>query len=143
MSKTKEQQLVIQNPHVSISKNENVEVIRILQEGGLIRIDFLCKAPLTNNNKGWASMDIHCYIKPVGTRLKFFVTKTCNIPFSPAKHHFKKSGDLLAFSMWFPKPPKEFDLIDIIEKEGGERNWFNFYGVSLKRIERSYTPNSN
>lgn len=137
MTITKEKELVILNPIVTYSESDLIEVMRISEEDDLTRIDFLYEAPRKYKNGGWVSMQKTCFIRPVGTKSKLTLVKACNIALAPNKHFFKKCGELLAYTLYFPKLPEGVKQIDIIEHEGEGGEWFNFYGVELKRVHRS------
>ena len=137
MTKTKEKELLVFNPIVTYSESDLIEVMRISEEDDLTRIDFLYEAPNYYKKGGWVSMEASCFIRPAGSTKKLPLVKACNIALAPSKHYFKKCGELLAYTLYFPKLPEGVEVIDIIEHEGTCGNWFNFYGVEMKRVHRS------
>ena len=136
MPNIKELQKVIYNPIVAKPMSKHVEALRIVtDEEGLTRIDFLYKAPSYYINGGWVQMNRHCFIRPCGSNTKLTLVKAVNIPLAPVKHYFRKCGEILCYTLYFPALPKGTNSIDIIEAEGPGGNWFNFYGVSLEKIK--------
>lgn len=94
------------------------------------RIDFYYRAPAYYTNGGWASMEPKSYIRAVGSENKLFLTGARGIPLTPAKHYFKRYGEILYYSLFFPALPKSVTSIDIIELEK-PGHYFNFYDVSV------------
>jgi hypothetical protein len=70
--------------------------------------------------------------------------KAVNIPIAPQKHFFKRCGELLQYTLYFPGLPQETQSIDIIERDVTNGTWFNFYGVSVNKIrtEALYVDNT-
>jgi hypothetical protein len=131
----KELQKVIYNPSVKKKLSNHIETLRIDTDAeGLTRIDFLYRAPHYYINGGWVQISRHTFIRPCGSDKKLTMVKAVNIPIAPTKHFFKKSNEILCYTLYFPALPKGTSSIDIIEAEGPGGNWFNFYGVSVEKI---------
>lgn len=99
------------------------------------RIDFIHFADAKYINGGWVRIEPQMFIRPVGTNDRLFLLHAVNVPLAPAKHHYRGINDSHAFTLYFPALPKSVAAIDIIEKEGGDDSFFNFFGVSLARIK--------
>lgn len=74
--------------------------------------------------------------KPKKIQAKYFLIKATNIPFGPAKHHFNSSIEWRYFSLYFPRLPEGTRSFDLIEKEFGDKNEFNFYNIRLDEEEK-------
>jgi len=96
------------------------------------RIDFLYQAPHCYANGGWIQMDRRCYIRPVGSDLRYPLRRLVNIPIAPNKHYFAFRGEYLTYTLFFDPLPLSTTKIDIIELEA-PGNYFNFYGVDYVR----------
>jgi len=85
---------------------------------------------------GWANIQPDCFIRPVGTKTMYPLVKAQGISIAPKEHVFKRKGERLSYTLFFPSLPKDIKKIDIIEKEDGSVNSFNFYGVSIEKIKK-------
>lgn len=98
------------------------------------RVDFVYISPKEYPNGGWVQIDGASYIRPIGSEKKYNLIRAINIPLTPSKHYFKKSGQILKYTLLFPALPKSTKQIDIIEKlEPG--TYFNFFRVNLTHGE--------
>ena len=128
---------IIYNPKLKYQDNDNPEVLRIVQEEELTRIDFIVRASPIRINGGWVSMEPETFIRPVNSGLKLTMVQAVNIPVAPAKHWFKNESQCLCYTLYFPALPDDVVAIDILEREAVRpHNYFNFYGVSLEKIAR-------
>jgi hypothetical protein len=130
----KEKTIITYNPSVLKKDSADVEILRIEFEDDFTRIDFLYRASSYYVNGGWIQISKQTYIRAVGSELKLSLIKAVNIPIAPHKHYFKSSCDMLAYTLYFPKVPKDCESIDIIEGDSGTNKWFNFYGVSMNKV---------
>jgi hypothetical protein len=127
----------VYNPNVDFQNGSTIDVLRITQEDELTRIDFAYRSSPKYINGGWVQIERESFIRPVNTGMRLTLVQAVNIPIAPTKHWFKKAGDCLYYTLYFPKLPDDAVAIDIIEREAARpHNFFNFYGVSLERIAR-------
>lgn len=96
------------------------------------RIDFHYRSPQHYVNGGWIQMDKGAYIQPVNSSTQYKLVKAIGIPISPIKHHFKKEGEQLQYTLIFPALPKGTKKINIIEKIA-PGTYFNFYNVDYSK----------
>ena len=106
------------------------------QEGELTVIHFITTANTIKYHAGWWVEVIgSIFIRPVGTKDKLELVYAHNIPIAPQKYYFKNRNEQLHFTLFFPALPKDTTHIDVIEVEGGsKKDYFNFYNISLSRI---------
>ena len=101
------------------------------QDGGWIHIKpetfIRCK-------KKVESMSESFYTKKA--EANYFLIKATNIPFGPKKHHFSSSIEWRYFSLYFPRLPEGTLSFDLIEKEFGDKDEFNFYNIRLDEEEK-------
>ena len=122
--------LIIKSPISEYTPNDQSGIECISIDENYTRIDFIYISPKKYPNGGWVKMDRNAYIQICGSNKKYHLLKAINIPLDPDKYYFKKTGQVLQFTLLFPAIPKTTTSIDIIERlEPG--NYFNFFRVSL------------
>lgn len=131
---TQTETIVFTNPISDFTPNEHMGIEQITLNEDNTRIDFVYISPKDYKNGGWIQMDADCYIKPVGSIIRYKMIQAINIPIAPNKYHFKRSGQILRFSLLFPALPKEVKAIDFIEKHA-EGTYFNFFNIALQHNE--------
>lgn len=125
---------VFTNPISDFIPNEHMGIEQITLNEDNTRIDFVYISPKDYKNGGWIQMDANCFIRPVGSEIRYKMKQAINIPIAPNKYHFKRSGQILRFSLLFPALPKEVKAIDFIEKHA-EGTYFNFFNIALQHNE--------
>jgi hypothetical protein len=125
---------VFKNPISQYTPNEHMGIEKISLDDEFTRIDFVYIAPKKYINGGWIQMDSGCFIRPIGSEIRYKMVQAINIPIAPAKYHFKSIGQVHHFSLIFPALPKNVKQIDVIEKLA-EGTYFNFFRVSLQHNE--------
>ena len=136
-TKTEEELMTITEPHVfknPISKytpNEHLGIEKISLDDDFTRIDFVYIAPKQYINGGWIQIDPGCYIRPIGSEVRYKMVSAINIPLAPSKYYFKSKGQVHHFTLLFPALPKSVKQIDIIERLA-EGTYFNFFSVALQ-----------
>lgn len=126
---------IIYKPCFIERTGDSVEIMRIVRDEELTRIDFVHHAYPGYTNGGWVSIEPETYIRPVGTGIKLTMVQVVNIPIATRRHFYKNDRQSLYYTLYFPPLPEDAEAIDIIEKEVVRpHNFFNFYGVSLERI---------
>ena len=104
-----------------------------------LRIDFVHYGSPRFKNGGWVQMHARTYIQPVGSKEKYYLVGINNMPIAPDKHCYKSQGEMLVYSLFFPKLPSGVTHIDIIESKR-TKNAFNLYNVSMEAIQNSIIP---
>ena len=134
---TEKKEKPIYNPTVEVRNDADIDIMRIVQEEELTRIDFAYRSSPKYIKGGWVQIDRETFIRPVNTGMRLTLVQAVNIPIAPKKHWFKMVGEYLYYTLYFPKLPDGVVAIDIIEREAARpHNFFNFYGVSLEIIAR-------
>lgn len=126
---------IIVNPQY-ITKTTNIQLLRISITNLETKIDFGYQTTDHYINGGWIKISTETFIRPTGSKKKFILTNATNIPFGPEKLHFNSSIEWRYFSLHFPPLPKEIESIDLIEKESGNKNDFNFFGIKLNDLRK-------
>ena len=134
----------VYNPAIESQDNSKIDVLRIVQEEELTRIDFVYRASPIYINGGWVRIEPGTFIRPVNTGIHLTMVQAVNIPVAPVKHWFKNKNECLYYTLYFPALADDVIAIDIIEREAARpNNYFNFYGVSLERIAREVILTKN
>ena len=97
-------------------------------------IHFITKPNSKFDSGWWVELYDSIFIRPVGSTERLGLIYAFNIPIAPSKHYFKYKNEELHFTLFFPALPKGTTHIDIIEKPGGDSSFFNYYGVSMDKI---------
>jgi AAA+ superfamily predicted ATPase len=108
--------------------NENSKIVNIESDDQQVRIDF--RYTNCHGYGGWVRINPKCYIRPAGSDENLFLQKTEGIPRAPKVLTFRKHGDVLYYSLFFPPLPQNILEIDIIEDEEDDKA-FNFYSIPL------------
>jgi hypothetical protein len=114
---TEKESFIFENPISQHTPNEHLGIEKITLDDDLTRIDFVYIAPKQYINVGWIQIDSGCYIRPIGSEVRYKMVSAINIPIAPAKYYFKSKGQV--------------HQIDIIEKLA-EGTYFNFFRVALQ-----------
>ena len=122
----------VHNPKVEKGTKVDHQVLKIEMGDELTRVDFMYRNPY--DYSGWIQISGNSFIRVAGSQIKLGLVKAVNIPITPTKHFFKRKGDYLAYTLYFPALPKGTKKIDIIEREASGGTWFNFYGVSMQTV---------
>ena len=122
---------VFKNPISQQTPNEHLGIEKISVDDDFTRIDFVYIAPKKYINGGWIQMDSGCFIRPIGSEIRYKMVSAINIPLAPSKYYFKSKGQVHHFSLLFPALPKSVKQIDIIERLA-EGTFFNFFKVTLQ-----------
>ncbi len=79
-------------------------------------------------NGGWINIRPTTYLVNKLTSERLELLHVINVPVSPAKHYFRKEGELLNFTLLFKKVPEHWTQFDLIEKTG-DGSGFHKYGI--------------
>ncbi len=141
--KLKELRRTTMHPRIGHKTTNTAEILRVVSESGVTRIDFIVRACKKYVNGGWVSMLADAYISPVGSNERLRLIKAVNIPLSPSVHHFRNLKGMLCYTLLFPPVSRDVTAINIIEAEGPGGNWFNFYNVSMATVRTTVFEVSN
>jgi hypothetical protein len=129
-TKTEEEALTITEPYVfknpisQYTPSEHMGIEKISLDDDFTKIDFVYIAPKQYINGGWIQLDSGCFIRPIGSEIRYKMVSAINIPLAPSKYYFKSKGQVHHFSLIFPTRAKDIRAIDFIEKLA-EGNFFN------------------
>lgn len=109
----------------------NPKLLRINLFPEYTKIDFGYITTDKYDNGGWIKISPNTFIENVETKIRYTLTNAEGITIAPAKLNFESTKDWRYFSLFFPPIPLKDCSLNIIEKENGNKNDFNYYDVSL------------
>jgi hypothetical protein len=130
---TKNTGYIISNPEHS-KVNHNIQLLRITVTNTETKFDFGYQTTSYYVKGGWIKISPQTFIRPKGSNKTFILTNATNIPYGPEKLHFNSSIEWRYFSLHFPKLPEGIEVIDLIEKDPGTSDDFNFFGIKLNDL---------
>ena len=114
---------------------KNPILLRMLVTPEFTKVDF----GYTTTNKyirgGWIKMAKETFIENVATKKRYKMIKASGITIAPQKHNFQSNKDWQYYSLFFEPMEQKDAVINLIEKEKGTENDFNYYDVTLKISE--------
>ncbi len=113
----------------------NPKLLRINLFPEYTKIDFGYITTDKYDNGGWIKISPDTFIENVQTKIRYTLTNAEGITIAPAKHNFESTKDWRYFSLFFPLIPQKDCSLNIIEKENGTKNDFNYYDVSLNMAD--------
>lgn len=113
----------------------NPKLLRINLFPEYTKIDFGYITTDKYDNGGWIKISPDTFIENINTKVRYTLTNAEGITISPAKLNFESTKDWRYFSLFFPPISQKDCTINIIEKENGTKNDFNYYDVSLKMAD--------
>ena len=113
----------------------NPKLLRINLFSEYTKIDFGYITTDKYDNGGWIKISPDTFIENINTKVRYKLTNAEGITISPAKLNFESTKDWRYFSLFFPPIPQKDCSINIIEKENGNKNDFNYYDVSLNMAD--------
>jgi hypothetical protein len=113
----------------------NPKLLRINLFPEYTKIDFGYITTDKYNNGGWIKISPDTFIENIETKNRLKLTNAEGITISPAKHNFESTKDWRYFSLYFPPITQKDCSLNIIEKENGTKNDFNYYDVSLNMAD--------
>lgn len=128
---------VISAPAYGLRSHETMEVVTVEIEKDQTIIQLTVENRTTS---GYFCVDRNTFIVlPDGSRLKLL--KADGIPNCPQSHNFKRIGEVVKFSLYFPALPSDSEWFDLVEE--CSENCFSVYGITLdsrlnKEIEKAY-----
>lgn len=145
MSKTKKEiskfkSYIISNPsHPRME--DTIQLLRIIVTNEEMKIDFGYQAGEFIDG-GWIDIKKETFIRVKESEskivamknespTKYLLKRATNVPYGPEKHHFNSTIEWRYFSLFFPKLPEGTLCFDLIEKEFGDHNHFNFFSIRL------------
>lgn len=110
----------------------NPILLRMLVTPEFTKVDF----GYTTTNKyirgGWIKMAKETFIENVATKKRYKMIKATGITIAPQKHNFQSNKDWQYYSLFFEPIEQKDAVINLIEKEKGTKNDFNYYNIKLK-----------
>jgi hypothetical protein len=110
----------------------NPILLRMLVTPEFTKVDF----GYTTTNKyirgGWIKMAKETFIENVATKKRYKMIKASGITIAPQKHNFQSNKDWQYYSLFFEPIEQKDAIINLIEKEKGTKNDFNYYNIKLK-----------
>lgn len=113
----------------------NPKLLRINLFPEFTKIDFGYITTDKYDNGGWIKISPDTFIENIETKNRIKLTNAEGITIAPAKLNFESTKDWRYFSLYFPPIPQKDCTLNIIEKENGTKNDFNYYNVSLKMAD--------
>jgi hypothetical protein len=113
----------------------NPILLRMLLTPEYTKVDF----GYTTTNKyirgGWIKMAKETFIENIATKKRYQMIKATGITIAPQKHNFQSNKDWRYYSLYFEPLDQKDSTINLIEKEKGSKNDFNYYDIKLKLID--------
>lgn len=110
----------------------NPVLLRILLTAEYTKVDF----GYTTTNKyikgGWIKMSKDTFIENVEIKKRYKMIKASGITIAPQKHNFQSNKDWQYYSLFFEPMEQKDAVINLIEKERGTPNDFNYYDIEIK-----------
>lgn len=96
------------------------------------KVDFGYSTGSIYTRGGWIKMAKETFIENVTTQKRYKMIEAAGITIAPKKHNFTSNKDWKYYSLFFEPIPIEDCTLNLIEKEKGTLNDFNYYGIQLK-----------
>lgn len=80
---------------------------------------------------GWIRISNESFIEIKDTKERFYLKTAEGITMAPEKHNFESKRDWRYYSLYFDPIPQIDTIINIIEKENGDLNDFNYFDIQL------------
>jgi len=102
-----------------------IEKIEITNENTVITLS------ITNQLQtgGWFCADNNITLKNSKREQNFDLIRSENVPICPQKYEFKRKGEILRFTLYFPPIDADIKFVDLIEN--CDEACFSFYGIIL------------
>jgi hypothetical protein len=110
----------------------NAVLLRIQLTSEHTKVDFGYTTGSIYSNGGWIKMAKETFIENVTTKKRYKMINAIGITIAPKKHNFTSNKDWRYYSLFFEPIAAEDCILNIIEKEKGTLNDFNYYGIILK-----------
>lgn len=121
-------------PESTEQQKKNPEILRVVLNCDFTRIDFGYAAPFIYEKGGWIRIAPYSFIVVQGSKQRYRLKDTWNIPVAPEVFKFESIKDWKIFSLYFEPIPVRSCKIDIIEEEEPNKNDFNYYNVVLDDV---------
>jgi hypothetical protein len=110
----------------------NPILLRVLLTPEFTKVDF----GYTTTNKyirgGWIKMAKETFIENIATKKRYKMINATGITIAPQKHNFQSKKDWQYYSLFFEPMEQKESIINLIEKEKGTPNDFNYYNIEIK-----------
>jgi hypothetical protein len=96
------------------------------------KIDFGYITTDKYNKGGWIKISPDTFIEDIETKERYKMTNAIGITIAPTKRNFESNKDWQYFSLFFPPMTQKDCVLNLIEKEKGTPNDFNYYNIEIK-----------
>lgn len=110
----------------------NAVLLRMHLTSQHTKVDFGYTTGSIYTRGGWIKMAKDTFIENVTTQKRYKMIDAMGITIAPKKHNFTSNKDWKYYSLFFEPIPAEDCVLNIIEKEKGTLNDFNYYDITLK-----------
>jgi hypothetical protein len=110
---------------------DNPILLRLTQTQEFTKVDFGYTTTNKYINGGWIKMSPDTYIEDTVTQKRYKMLNASGITISPNKHNFQSNKDWQYYSLYFEPLPQKDCTINLIEKEKGTLNDFNYYNIPI------------
>ena len=110
----------------------NPDLLRITMDANYTKIDFGYTAKEKYENGGWIRIEKNTFVEICETGKRYVLTQAIGIPINPVHHYFESKKEWRYYSLLFPPIPLADCTLNIIEKENGKANDFNYYDIDIK-----------
>lgn len=126
---------IISNPDFD-GREDNLQLLRVVVTPLETKVDFGYQATDYYDRGGWIKINPQTFIRTDSSIKKLFLTNATNIPYGPERLNFNSTIEFRYFSLHFPPLPENVNSFDLIEKEDGTANDFNFFRIDLSDIRK-------
>jgi hypothetical protein len=84
---------------------------------------------------GWIKISPNTFIENASNKKRYKMIDASGITIAPKKHNFKSNKDWQYYSLYFEPMEQKDCILNIIEKENGTLNDFNYYNIEIKMSE--------
>lgn len=116
------------------AKNNPV-LLRIQLNSDYTKVDFGYTTSNMYERGGWIKIAKETFIENIDTKKRYKMINANGITIAPKKHNFKSNKDWQYYSLFFEPMEQKDCVINIIEKEKGSLNDFNYYNIELKKVD--------
>jgi hypothetical protein len=113
----------------------NPILLRVLLTPEYTKVDFGYTTTSKYVRGGWIKMSNETFIENTATKKRYKMIKATGITIAPKKHNFQSNKDWQYYSLYFEPMEQQDCIINLIEKEKGTENDFNYYNIKFKLVD--------
>ncbi len=110
----------------------NPILLRVLLTPEFTKVDFGYTTTNIYFRGGWIKISPNTFIENTITKKRYKMINASGITIAPKKHNFKSNKDWQYYSLFFEPMELKDSIINIIEKEKGTKNDFNYFNIKIK-----------